>query len=330
MPHDNGSEDCTEAARGEDEAEIARAPAQLVLHDVGDEHLPGAPEGEQRHRGREQRSPEPLLGAHEAEALRHLAQHVPVLPRRKRPGGDAEDAEGRDGERARIQQEGSAGPDCGNREPAHGRAGELRREGANDHVDRVRLHEQAPGDDVRHERAEGRGEERFAGSVDGHEREQKGERKLARDRQDSDGSDRRAPHDVREDHDTPAVEAVADDPADEEEEEERQGPGDTHHRERRGSVRELVDLPCNRHEVDAVAEEGNRHPGPEQGEVPDRQGPEHAERKAGSLARAHSVHGPSEGFLKLRARRRHLRRSSAEARASCFLAWNCCSFPSFR
>ena len=62
----------------------------------------------------------------------------------------------------------------------------------------------------------------------------------------------------------------------EDEEDERQRPGDADDGERRGRVRELVRLPGDRDQVDAVAEKRHGHPGPEQREVALRERPQNA------------------------------------------------------
>ena len=73
---------------------------------------------------------------------------------------------------------------------------------------------------------------------------------------------------VRGDHHPAPVEPVADHTADQQEDDLRQRHRDADDRERGRDVRELVDLPRERHEEDAVADQRRGHPGPQQPEVP--------------------------------------------------------------
>ena len=66
------------------------------------------------------------------------------------------------------------------------------------------------------------------------------------------------------------LEPVGDHAADQDEDADRKRPGHADQRERRRRVRELVNLPRERYDVDAVAGEGHGRAGPEQREVPDR------------------------------------------------------------
>jgi hypothetical protein len=88
---------------------------------------------------------------------------------------------------------------------------------------------------------------------------------------------------VRDDHHAPAVEAIADDAADEQEHHHRTSPREPDQRDLARAARQLVRLPGERDEEEAVAEQRDRHPGPEQPEVPDRKGPQHADPRNNAL-----------------------------------------------
>ena len=73
--------------------------------------------------------------------------------------------------------------------------------------------------------------------------------------------------DVGGDHHAAAVEAVADHAAQEQEGDGRHRHRDPDERQRRGRVGQRVDLPRHRDEEDAVAEQRDAHPAPQQAEV---------------------------------------------------------------
>jgi hypothetical protein len=88
-------------------------------------------------------------------------------------------------------------------------------------------------------------------------------------REHADRSDRGASDPVREHQHDPALEAVADRAAEQQEQHLWEHPGDTDDRKRRGRVGERVDLPGDRDRVETVAEERHGHPGPKEREVAD-------------------------------------------------------------
>ena len=94
--------------------------------------------------------------------------------------------------------------------------------------------------------------------------------------EDGDHPDREPSRHVRGEHQAAAVEAVAHDAAHQQEGERRHGHGDADHRERRRRVRERIDLPRQRHDEDAVSQQRDAHPAPQQPEVPQAQWREEA------------------------------------------------------
>ena len=90
----------------------------------------------------------------------------------------------------------------------------------------------------------------------------------AGEREDGDHADCQPARDVRGEHQAAAVEAVAHDAAQQQEGERRHGHGDADHRERRRRVGERVDLPRQRDDEDAVSQQRDAHPAPQQPEVP--------------------------------------------------------------
>ena len=69
------------------------------------------------------------------------------------------------------------------------------------------------------------------------------------------------------DHQPAALEAVAEHPRDQERHDHRQRPREPHQAERRRLVRDVEDEPGDRHQVDAVADERDGLPEPEQAEI---------------------------------------------------------------
>ncbi len=98
------------------------------------------------------------------------------------------------------------------------------------------------------------------------------ESELAGDGKRSDDADRKAAQDVGDEEHAPSLQPVGDRPAEEHERNLRHCEADADEGERGRCVRQLVDLPHDRDEVDPVAEQRDRHPGPEQTEFA------HAER----------------------------------------------------
>src|SRR5262249_23486476 len=78
---------------------------------------------------------------------------------------------------------------------------------------------------------------------------------------------RRRADGVRSEHDEPAIAAVADDAADEQEQHRGDGHPDPDDRKCRGRVPERVALPGDRDKEDPVAEQRHAHAGPEDAEV---------------------------------------------------------------
>src|SRR5439155_2924478 len=89
--------------------------------------------------------------------------------------------------------------------------------------------------------------------------------------------DGRSSNDVGGDHQSATLQAVGEDAGDHDEQHVRQGHREEDDRERGRGVGELVGLPRQRDEKDAVAQEGHGHPGPEERKVADPERPQDPE-----------------------------------------------------
>jgi len=234
-----------------------------------------------------------------------MAAPISVPERRARLLAAAVDAEdsrhqrdrerGQD-ERARVERERCAGAERRHGQPADRGAGQGHHEGADELVERVRLHEHSLRDDLRHCRVERRAEEGVSRPEDDREQEEMPELEHSGERQHGDDGHRERANEVGRDHDPPPVEAVADHPADEQERRHREGPRDADQRKRRRRVGDLVHLPRDGDDVDAVAEERHGRAGPEQRKVPDRQGAQDLHvAQAGCRFRVHVSHSSGMG-----------------------------------
>ena len=114
---------------------------------------------------------------------------------------------------------------------------------------------------------ERRHEHGAADAVERDEHERVPELERPGDREDAQRRDCRAANRVRQHEHEPPLEAVAHDAAEQDQQHLWRRPGDADERERRRRVRDRVHLPGDRDRVQAVAEEGHGHAGPEQGEV---------------------------------------------------------------
>ena len=217
-------------------------------------------------------APQPRLRAHEPRPLADvLEDRRPRVLARHGQGPHQSDADHRDHEGARVDGEGSAGSQCRHQQAADRRACEAERDGLRELLERVRLDQEPLRDHVRHDGLEVGGEDRLAHAVEDGEGDHVPQLDDAGEREDGDRRDRDRPDRVTGDHQPPPVEAVAEHAADEQEDDHRQRPRDAHGGERRGDVREVVDLPGEGNDVDAVAEERDRRPAEQQREVADPQ-----------------------------------------------------------
>ena len=94
---------------------------------------------------------------------------------------------------------------------------------------------------------------------------------LTGDRQHPERPDRHEADNVSGDHQMTSLEPVRERSARDHEEHLRQRPRDANQREGAGSVLDLQDLPRDRDEVDPVTDHRDRHAGPEEREVSDRE-----------------------------------------------------------
>ena len=146
--------------------------------------------------------------------------------------------------------------------------------------------------DLGDDRRERGAEERLTEAEHRGQRNQMPELERARQGECRDRRRRPGPDDVGRDHDAAAFEPVRDHAPDQHEEPERKRPGQPDQRQRRRRVRELVHLPCNRHDIDPVPDQRDQRAGPEQREVPDPERAENAHPGSGGRSRM-SVRGPS-------------------------------------
>ena len=189
----------------------------------------------------------------------------------------------RDDERSRVEQEDGADADGVHQQAAEGRPHELHGEGPYEPVDRVRLHEQVLGDEVRDGGTECGRKQGVACPVESREGVEVPELERARDREHAHRADRDGTDDVREDHHAAAVETVGDHAAEEQEDDHRGRPGEADEGERGRAVGQLVDLPGHGDDEDAVADERHGHPRPQKAEVADRERTQDAEAAFGSV-----------------------------------------------
>ena len=173
----------------------------------------------------------------------------------------------RNRERGCVDRERDARPH-GHEHPAQRRPREAESDRPHELVERVRGGQIGRREKIGHDGVERRHEERTRSAVDGHYSHELPEPKRAGEREQRENGDSRRPDGVCGEHDSPPVEAVAHDPARNEEEDGRHGHSDADECQRCRRVPEGVRLPGNRDQEDPVAEERDRHPGPQDAEVP--------------------------------------------------------------
>ena len=147
------------------------------------------------------------------------------------------------------------------------RADEAQRDRADEVVEGVGLRELVGRQHLGRDRVEGGAEERAARAVERHEHDHVPQLEQPRDREERHDADRRAAREVGVEHEPAPVEPVAQHAAEQQERDRRDRHRDPHHRERRRRVGQRVDLPRHRDHEDAVADERDAHPAPEQAEV---------------------------------------------------------------
>ena len=260
LPHDQRGADRPDAAGGEDEPEVAGRGVQLVLHEVRQQHLGRAHEGEVGDRGGEQRAPQPDPAPDEPETLLHGADgRVDVLRSRMRRRAHQEDRAGGDDEGRGVDRECGAQPETGHERASERRPCEAKRDRPDELVERVGGCEVGRRDDVRDDRLEGGREEGGADAVEGDDRSassQKVRRPVSARTARAAMTIARA--EVGAQHERAPVEPVAEHARRQQEGDHRDGHADPEERERGRGVPELVGLPGHRDEEDAVPERGRR------------------------------------------------------------------------
>ncbi len=251
----------------------------------GQQHLHRPVEQEHRDRRGDQRDPDPAARADEGDPLTQLGRErravlaVPV-------------------ERVRISaiitaeamnvpasiRNASPGPITATTMPPIAGTDQEAARLAHELLQGVGLDELLARQDVRHDRRHRGPEERLARRVHDDAGDQVPELQLIGHGEHADQRQDRGADDVGGDHHAPALEVVADHAAAEQEQRHPDRPGQADERERRGHVRQLVDLPRDRDEVDAVADQRDDESAPQQGEVALAQWTQDLHRVRGALS----------------------------------------------
>jgi hypothetical protein len=166
-------------------------------------------------------------------------------------------------------------PNTANQQPAQCRPREAQPERLHQLAHRVGLQQLVARHDVRHDRRERRLEERLADPVDHDQCDHMPELGGLRERQRGDGADRYEPQQVGDDQQPAALEAVAEHAGDQQRRDHRQRPRESDESECGRLVCNVEHEPCDRNQVDAVADERDRLAEPEQPEVAVAQNPQH-------------------------------------------------------
>jgi hypothetical protein len=178
-----------------------------------------------------------------------------------------EDGAGGDEKGERIDGEGCSGAHRCHERSSQRRSGEPERDRAHELVERVGGCQVAGGHEVGDDRLESGREERCADAVERDEENELPEREQPRERQDRERREHECPPQVGAEHQRPPVQPVAEDAGRQEEGDCRDGHAEAEQRESRRRVPELVGLPGHCDEENPVADQGDRHPGPEEAEV---------------------------------------------------------------
>ena len=292
LPERHRGQDRGEASGAEDEPEIARGGLEIVLDDVGDQHLHRAHEQQVGDGRADERDPEPAAIPHEAPALAEIAEHAAraAAATRAAAGGRISSSATADAPKLTASSANTAAaPNAPTRTPPSAGPTMRRAIGRISWSSALACASWCSGHQVGDDRVERRREERLARAVDGDE-----DRDVP-DLEEPGGAERRErgggeqPRAVRRQHQAPSVEAIAQGAADEQEDDRRHGHRDADHAHRGRGVAQLVDLPGQRHDEGAVAEERDAHPGPQQPEVA------MAQRRQQALARCAA--GAVEAFV---------------------------------
>ena len=250
--------------------------AEVVLDDVGQQHLGGAHEQQVGDRGGGERRPEPRVTADVAHAGPQIAREGAGAGHVLRPLGHREDGGRRGEEGERVEREGHAGARDRDEHAADRRPDQAQRDRTHEVVERVGLGELVGRQDLRRDRVERRAEERAARAVHRDEHDHVPELEHPGQGEQGHDPDRETAREVGEEHEAAPVEPVAQHAAEEQEGDRGDRHRDPDHRERGRRVGERVDLPGHRDHEHAVAHERDAHPAPEQPEVAVPQGREEA------------------------------------------------------
>lgn len=184
------------------------------------------------------------------------------------PGSQQRDRDRPDEERGCVEEKGRAGAERRDHDSPKRGTGEPKYERIDREQRGVRLHEQVGRNELRHDRTERRARERLPEAEEDRHRADVPQLQVARDREDANGAGRECPRQVGDDDHFPALDPIRRDPTEENERDDRDRLQRSHESHRRGGVGELVDLPRQGDDHDAVAEERDGARGPVEGEVP--------------------------------------------------------------
>jgi cytidylate kinase len=282
MPEAEGPEGRADAAGGQDDAEAAGGPVELLVDAQRHEDLGGAEEEQQRDGGHDQRRPQPGLAAHERRGLTDLhAQRVRVAVAHRDAGAHDREAADGHGEGGRVDQQRAAGGDERHDRAAERRTRQAQRDRPQRRRQRVGLDERVLGDQLRDDRAHRGAAQPFAGAEDEAQQHHVPDLEDAAERQRAGEADGHEPEGVGHQQLAALVVAVGEHAAEQQEAHHPQRPRQPDERQRRRAATEVQHRKRERYEVDAVAEHRHQRAGPEQPEVSLPQRPDKAHSNYG-------------------------------------------------
>ena len=302
LAEEHGAAHRADAAGREDDPQVRGRAVQVVLDHERQQHLGRAHEEQVGDGGAGERRPQPDVAADVAQPRADVGGDRGVLlGDRAGPGRHGQQRRRRHHERGGVDREGGARAEHLDEHAAEGRPREAQRDRPHELIQRVGLGQLAGGQHLGDERIEGRARRRPCRRRRRPTSTTMCHSSSAPVSESSAMSPTATPRRTSAlDHDAAAVEAVADDAAEEQEGDRRHRHRDADERQRRRRVGQRVDLPRHRHEEDAVAEQRDAHPAPEQAEVAvaqRREQPHAAQAPAVRAALVAMVHRPRAGTL---------------------------------
>ncbi len=255
----------------EHQRQVEAGAVEVIAHDERDERLPRPPDAQQAHRGSQERHEDPGLAPDVPDSFHDVVRDVLVRCAvvAGRPNRHEPDADGGHGEREGVGEEGHAHAER-DEDASQQRADDHHRDGPHDLADGVGFHQEVFRNDGGDDRQEGGTEQRLPHAEDRHERHEDGNGEGAFEREQTDRTDRREADHVAGDHQVSPVHAIGERTRREQQQQLRERPRDADRGERgRRRVHLPVDLPGHRDHIDAVADQRDRHAGPEEPEIAD-------------------------------------------------------------